>query len=923
MINWLVVWGVTQAAGLVFKPILEDLVKESAKDYTKDFFKDCLKKVIHLPEKDPLKEAYGKALTQFLQLVQQELERADYDEVLIKQYIQPFKRFVNNETVAATLGNAFNEECLGLDTRTLAQTWNEMDLPVLPDEFDWGQISKRYLRRVNKIIRKSERLQLIFTPRPGDPPEFNLKRYREGLVEQYGNLRLDSLDTRGCVYNELKLWRIFVAQNVRECQEFVPQVYDIPKEHLRQLRSRGELEAEIALEEVERYRTAYVGQPIRPVLDVVGDPGANEAQRSVSSHYTVILGDPGSGKSTLLQYLALKWAERPLKDLPAYPIPLLIELRTYARNRESGQYKSILEFLHQGNITCRLNQNQLREWLKQGHAIAMFDGLDEVFDPALREVVVTDIHSFTNDYPNVQTIVTSRWLGYKAQRLRDAGFRHFMLQELEPEQIADFIQRWHDLTFPEGEDKVRRRERLQKAVTELKPIQELAGNPLLLTMMAILNRNQELPRDRAELYNQASRVLLHHWDVEVKVLENPELKKFPIVIDYKDKQAMLRQVAYRMQGKEKGLAGNLIGSTELESILTEYLKSIEVQQARAVARLMREQLRTRNFILCYLGADSYAFIHRTFLEYFCAWEFVWQFKETRTLSLEQLKQEVFGKHWQDESWHEVLRLIAGMIDAKFVGEIIEYLIAQQEEGVFNLLLAANCLAEVRNRTTIAPVATRLLEALKHSAEHDKDNFVRSTAVEQIAQGWKQDPDTLPFLIGLAEKDENNFVRSTAVEQIAQGWKQDPDIFPLIRDRAKDDENNFVRSTAVRELAKGWKQHPDTRPFLQHRAKDDENNFVRSTAVYQLAQGWNHLPEMFEILYNHARNDPYTRGEDENSKRETNPRQTALKVIVRNYPNNPHILDLLRDRSDNDPDDQVREFAKRQLERIERRTSSVG
>ncbi|NET53259.1 MAG: hypothetical protein F6K09_32725 [Merismopedia sp. SIO2A8] len=34
MIDWLVVWGVTQATGLVFKPILEDLTTEAAKDYS-------------------------------------------------------------------------------------------------------------------------------------------------------------------------------------------------------------------------------------------------------------------------------------------------------------------------------------------------------------------------------------------------------------------------------------------------------------------------------------------------------------------------------------------------------------------------------------------------------------------------------------------------------------------------------------------------------------------------------------------------------------------------------------------------------------------------------------------------------------------------------------------------------------------------
>jgi predicted NACHT family NTPase len=72
-------------------------------------------------------------------------------------------------------------------------------------------------------------------------------------------------------------------------------------------------------------------------------------------------------------------------------------------------------------------------------------------------------------------------------------------------------------------------------------------------------------------------------------------------------------------------------------------------------------LRKRNFILCflgydYLGNDYYGFVHRTFLEYFCAWEFVNRFGK-HTLTEEQLKTEVYEEHWQDESWHEVLRLI--------------------------------------------------------------------------------------------------------------------------------------------------------------------------------------------------------------------------------------------------------------------------
>jgi predicted NACHT family NTPase len=672
MIESILIWEGAKAAGNVFWPVLKSLVEDSAKDYAKDFFKDCLKNVFHLPEKDVQKEAYLKALEEFLKIFQNELKNADYQEGQIKQYLEPIQKFIEQPKVAAILGNAFEVNCKSLDTAFLAKTWQETNLPFLPEDFDWELIGKLYIRGVKQIITKSEKLRPIYDVQlqeknaknldelVGIAPDYNLEKYAEGLGEQYGNLKLESLDTTGVYYNELKLWKIFIAQNIRECQEFLPQIHELPKDQIKRLREAGEAIEILSEEELEQQRHRYINQQSQLVWEIIGDPTAKPAKSPIPQ--VVILGDPGAGKSSLLQYIALIWAERPLRDLSLYPIPLLLELRIYARDKQAGKCLDILSFIHGGNITCRLNQQQLHEKLRSGQAIALFDGIDEIFDPVLREEVVTDIHRFSNDYAQVQVIITSRWLGYKAQRLRDAGFRHFMLQDLEIEQIQDFIERWHELTFTDQADKVRKWERLQRAIQDSKSIRELAGNPLLLTMMAILNRNQELPRDRPELYNQASRVLLHQWDGSRALIEDARLD--PKTIDYRDKQAMLRKVAYRMQSSEKGLAGNLISATDLEAILTDYLKTIEVEQARMVARLFINQLRTRNFILCYLGADFYGFVHRTFLEYFCAWEFVWQFEKEKTLTIEQLINQVFGKHWQDESWHEVLRLICGMIEPK-------------------------------------------------------------------------------------------------------------------------------------------------------------------------------------------------------------------------------------------------------------------
>ncbi|NEO29371.1 MAG: hypothetical protein F6K36_02740 [Symploca sp. SIO3C6] len=45
-----------------------------------------------------------------------------------------------------------------------------------------------------------------------------------------------------------------------------------------------------------------------------------------------------------------------------------------------------------------------------------------------------------------------------------------MLQDLDEQQIKDFIEKWHNLTFNDEADKVRKLERLQKAINSSKAI---------------------------------------------------------------------------------------------------------------------------------------------------------------------------------------------------------------------------------------------------------------------------------------------------------------------------------------------------------------------------------------------------------------------------------------------------------------------
>uniref|UniRef100_UPI000F549E32 NACHT domain-containing protein n=1 Tax=Okeania hirsuta TaxID=1458930 RepID=UPI000F549E32 len=816
MIEWLIAWGGSEAVKFIAQEVIGELAKDAAEDYVKDFFKQGISDAIGgIKNGKVLQKATAQAIKYFLDLIQQELENADLNEGQLKQYDRPLKQFIKNQSILEVLVR-FDHDLKILDTNKLAITWNEIN-PPLPDDFDWELIAKQYQRRVKKIIRESDELRKILNSENLDKlanknteikPEFDLEKYQEGIREQYGNLKLESLDTSGYAYNQLKLWRMFIPQNVRESQEFLPQVHEIPKEYRQRLKETGQFEEELSQERLEGLRRRDFEQQTRSVLELV---------ENSNYQYLVILGNPGSGKSTLLQYMALQWAELSRKDLPLQPIPLLIELRTYVKNHDANKCQNFLDFLEKGSgIICQLPQQELHAKLQNGDAIVMFDGLDEVFDPAKREEIITEIHRFTNVYKNVRVIVTSRVIGYQPQKLRDAEFNHFMLQDLQEEQIEDFMQRWHNLTYQDEAERERKRERLKRAIKDSSAIKELAGNPLLLTMMAILNRHQELPRDRAELYNQASRVLLHQWDMERALVD---AKIDPITIDYKDKQAILRQVAFFMQGNIAGLAGNLILGDDLEKIIWEYLKSVDINDARTVARALMEQLRSRNFILCFVGAEYYAFVRRTFLEYFCAREFVWQFEKEQKIDKDELIEDVFGKHWRDETWHEVLRLIAGMIDAKFVGEVISYLMEQEgeEEKFLNLFLAGKCLFEVRSRHGIGDVGFRLLNRLKDLTGYDLGYYygsysdeaklvreIRTQAVEVVATTWRDEQKTYTWLKQRVNSDSDSYVRGEAVRQIATGWKDEEGILELLKQWVVSDEHPDVRREAVQQIATGWK-----------------------------------------------------------------------------------------------------------------------
>lgn len=767
-------------------------------------------------------------------------------------------------------------------------------------------------RKVAEAIYKWEK-DHGYIPSITSIPEYNLDAYYQALRKRYQTLALEGLTPpQKEEYLQIQLRSVFVEQNVRES----PPPVELPKEVWDKLQRDKDVHPEdlpsgITFDDFRHAREVYFEKPPRPVLDVLTD--ARHQQ-------TIILGDPGSGKSTLARYILLSLIDpsTPLRTGPngdeklrrAFDgyLPLLIELRTYTGACLERNCDTFLEFFEYLGKTegWHLTQAALHHHLKNdGRAVVIFDGLDEIFDPEKREQITRQIVGFANDYPKVRIIVTSRVIGYRRKILTDAGFTHFTLQDLDEKQVETFVNRWYDLAMSDRPDEAKeRKERILKSFKDTPSIRQLAGNPMLLTIMAIIGKHQELPRERWKLYDHAASVLIQHWDV------NKHLKDQRVEADFigeDDKKELLRRLAFKMQGAEGGLAGNYIHRDELQSVFENYLiqrYSQTADRAKVIAEKMIQQFRERNFILSLYGANLYGFVHRAFLEYFCASAFVRKFEKTRELTIEQLKTDVYGKHWEDQSWHEVLRLICGMVDEKWAGEIIDYLVNElyqswpaefESRPPLNIALAIRCIGEIRNIGVIDDIiqeaVNKMFELFEYGMFFDLRlqkfihhhllpailNIRGSISNHQLLILWitrfryflkfehwlSYCPADLGKIIGsLAANSDivRNFLINLIKDQdiigdnldfviwsIAEGWKDYSETKKILKEFAASHSNDQFRQAAIEALIEYLRNDPEILNLIKDRILVDNNKWIRRTIADALVEYFRDDPQTLPLL----------------------------------------------------------------------------
>ncbi len=427
----------------------------------------------------------------------------------------------------------------------------------------------------------------------------------------------------------------------------------------------------------------------------------------------VVLGDPGCGKTTLLRYLALTYArdlagesglvQQRLK-LTEQRLPILLPLRDFARHLAAHHPDPGLDgpallvdylrayFANQG---IALPEGFFAARLECGAGVVLLDGVDEVADLPTRYRIARLIERFTIAYPKNRYVVTSRLVGYTNSAKLGVEYVTTRVRDFSQADIENFITHWNlavELTLARADTPEARRlaqrqtAALLTAIATNERVRELAVNPLLLTVVALVQRYRaQLPERRTELYEEAIEVLLGQWDMAKGLTETATVAGR--ALDAGDRRSLLEPVALAMMERQwRELEADELKRQLGRQFLTMLSDRREVVKAvESFVRLISE----RSGLLAERGYGIYSFSHLTFQEHLAA-RAVADRGDYLEYSLARL-----GESW----WREVILLEAGYLSTQGKRRVTELIKAIMEQPVksplfHHLVLAAECVRDV-------------------------------------------------------------------------------------------------------------------------------------------------------------------------------------------------------------------------------------
>ena len=415
----------------------------------------------------------------------------------------------------------------------------------------------------------------------------------------------------------------------------------------------------------------------QPLLDILKDHDG-----------VIILGDPGAGKTTFLKFLALKLARGEGEELGLNGrLPILLPLAAYANAlvEKNVRLDDFIAAYFDETVAEHPVGEMLADALKNGLALILLDGLDEVKDLNLRNTVVErvmDFYAYHRRKGN-KFLLTSRVVGYRDVRPAAKNLAESTLVDFDDEEIEGFINRWTMALEKEaqgGDTAVARadakdeRRGLLEAVQHNQGVRRLAANPLLLTILALMKRQGvSLPERRVQLYDRYVTTLLSSWNRARSLTGRAPGRD----LDEEDTVRMLAPLALWMHEVAPGVG--LVPRPELQRKLIELFTARGDENPRAASKQFLEDVHQHAALLLARGPEEYGFIHLTFEEYLAA----------VAIALEgqgdaELMVKILSPHIGEQAWREVTLLTVAYLGIpqrlpRIAGKVVEAL-AHATEG---------------------------------------------------------------------------------------------------------------------------------------------------------------------------------------------------------------------------------------------------
>jgi hypothetical protein len=678
-------------------------------------------------------------------------------------------------------------------------------------------------------------------------PGLDLQRYARRVIAEYGPVPVARIDF-DAAEGVLELRDVFEEPDVRSFELDEVHLHELP--HEAKLGEDGELysrsdAASVWKERVEKLREKHSSQTPVPVSSVL---------RSGQHRGHIILGDPGAGKTALLRFLTVSWAMRFLDGAAGRePVPIYIELKQYVEAYTQDRTLSLTDYLHEGTcgMATGMDCARVQELLKSGAAILLLDGLDEIIDETVREQVSRHIRDlFEQGY---SILITSRIYRFKSTGWRDATWQGWMLQPFDEAKRTRFMELCHRVFFHSEEERAARLARLQRKLRDFHHMAELASNPLLLTLLCLINRRSgALPENRTQLYESAARLMIYDWEAGHFGEKGPDMgyDLKPLTLD--QKHDLLRHIAWRMSVEDDGISTNLITRRVLKEEITRFMRDYpQLGESERYAEQLIAQLRERSFVLCYAGGEYFSFVHRTFLEFYCAWAWT-EHPDAESLTEDELWQRLFLARWRQEKWPIIISLVFARLRSDRAERFLRDLPELESPGwpCAGLLLAAECLSEtksrVRHKESGEIIRRRLLavacssyttQGMDYEQDH-RNARLRSHAARAFILNSPDPSELGRSLLELArDRGTDAGMRFYAISALGQIMEADGEVrsmlLELARDRGADD---YFRIQAISTLGQTFGAEGEVRSILMELARDrGPDAGVRIFAILTLGQ----------------------------------------------------------------------------------------